>query len=186
LKRGLGISQLDAQLGSTLNTIGRLQSELMITEMKLKVRLELGVNKEHPELRQYQLEINELKKQISNFFTSDKVGLQNKDSSGFLPLKMIPDLEFNLRELERERTAQQEIFKVVIKEYELAKIESSKEQSGVEVIEYADAPERKDGPRRGLILVSTFVLSILVGVFAALAKDYLFKLRRRQRVKFSN
>jgi hypothetical protein len=63
------------------------------------------------------------------------------------------------------------IYKVLAKENELAKIENSKDQEMIEVIEWAHIPERKSKPHRSIICIVSTLSGFLLACFIVLIKD---------------
>jgi|GEM_PF-6480793 len=173
------ILSIDSQAKATIDAASKLQAEIMVNRVKLKVKMELGVHENHPEVKALKLEIEALEKQVKQIEEGGLITesfLQVSDRSKgltYVPLDKIPSLKLDMERLLREKAVQQEIYKVLSKENELAKIESSKDQEIIEVIEWAHIPEKKTKPRRSIICIATTLTSFLLACFFVLIRDAL-------------
>ena len=59
----------------------------------------------------------------------------------------------------REFKYQEALFDIFVKQYELAKVDESREGALIQVVDAAQPPELKAGPKRGLIAVADIVPS---------------------------
>jgi tyrosine-protein kinase Etk/Wzc len=171
------ILAMDSQAKATIDAASQLQAEIMVNRVKLKVKLELGIHENHPEVKALRLEIEALEKQVKQVEEGGLVMdsfLNEKDRAKgltYVPLQKIPALKLDMERLFREKTVQQEIYKVLAKENELAKIEASKDQEMIEVIEWAHVPERKSKPRRSIICIVSTLSGFLLACFLVLIRD---------------
>jgi tyrosine-protein kinase Etk/Wzc len=171
------ILAIDSQAKATIDAASALQAEIIVNRVKLKVKLELGTNENHPEIKALQLEIDALEKQVKQIEEGGlilKQGLQEKDHSKgltYIPLKKIPALKLDMERLFREKAVQQEVYKVLAKENELAKIEASKDQEIIEVIEWSHTPEKKSKPRRSIICIVATLSGFLLACFFVLIRE---------------
>jgi uncharacterized protein involved in exopolysaccharide biosynthesis len=79
------------------------------------------------------------------------LGLGNVPAAGLEYLRAAHELQY-----------QQALFDMLMKQYDAAKLDESKDAAIIQVVEPAFEPDRKSSPKRALILV----LSIFVGFFA--------------------
>jgi tyrosine-protein kinase Etk/Wzc len=171
------ILAIDSQAKATIDAASQLQAEIMVDRVKLKVKLELGIHENHPEVKALRLEIEALEKQVKQVEEGGLVMdsfLNEKDRARgltYVPLQKIPTLKLDMERLLREKIVQQEIYKVLAKENELAKIEASKDQEIIEVIEWAHVPERKSKPRRSIICIVSTLSGFLLACVFVLIKD---------------
>jgi uncharacterized protein involved in exopolysaccharide biosynthesis len=164
---------LESQADATISAASKVQSEILLNQIKLKVKLKMGVNENHPDIRLLRLENQAMEKQLSRIENGEMIldgetTEVNKGALTYVSLQNLPSLQLELARLKREHTIKQEIFKVLTKEYELAKMDSAKEQEYVEVIEHATIPEKKDKPRRSIICIVGTLSGFLLACFAVL------------------
>jgi uncharacterized protein involved in exopolysaccharide biosynthesis len=68
----------------------------------------------------------------------------------------------------RELKFQEELYELLVKQYEGSKIDEAQEAPVVQVIEPAILPERKSGPKRSLIVLGALLLGLFVGMLRVL------------------
>ncbi len=171
------VLSIDSQAKATIDAASQLQAEIIVNRVKLKVKTALGIHDRHPEIKALKLEIEALEKQVKQIEDGGLVSetfLNDADRSKgltYVPLQKIPSIKLDLERLIREKTIQQEIYKVLAKESELAKMEASKDQEIIEVIEWAHIPEKKFKPKRVQICITVTLAAFLLACFLVLARD---------------
>lgn len=81
----------------------------------------------------------------------------------------LPELAREFARLRLEQAVQVEIFKLLSREYELAKLQVEGHEPVFQVLEYAEVPDLRDGPSsRRRILIAAFLASLAGGIAAAL------------------
>ncbi len=93
-------------------------------------------------------------------------------------IQKLPDLGIGMARLYRDVKVQEQVFTLLMAQYEEAKIEEAKDVATVEVLDRAIPPERKSRPRRWVIVLLGFAGSLVLGVGYALATDYLRRVAR--------
>jgi uncharacterized protein involved in exopolysaccharide biosynthesis len=69
--------------------------------------------------------------------------------------------------IRRELSAQEEIYKQLKIQYELLKVEMASETPVLQVLEYAEVPDRKSGPSRGMLCIIVTFAGFFASVFLA-------------------
>jgi uncharacterized protein involved in exopolysaccharide biosynthesis len=121
---------------------------------------ELGLDKN-------KLEKENLEKNIANTFAA----IQNLEAEshrleqsvnreGFAG---IPAITLEINRIALELDAQRQVYTQLMVQYELLKVTMASEKSVFQVLEYAEAPEMKSGPSRGLICI---IVTLTAGFFA--------------------
>lgn len=81
----------------------------------------------------------------------------------------LPELAREFARLRLEQAVQIEIFKLLSREYELAKLQVEGHEPVFQVLEAAEVPDLRDGPSsRRRILIASFLASLAAGIAAAL------------------
>ena len=88
---------------------------------------------------------------------------------GQLPAQAeLPDLAQEFARLRLEQAVQVELFKLLSREYELAKLEVAGQERVFQVLEWAEVPDLRSGPSRRRILMFAFAAFLATGMVAAL------------------
>ena len=80
----------------------------------------------------------------------------------------LPELAQEFARLRLEQAVQIELFKLLSREYELAKLEAEGQEPIFQVLEWPEVPDLRDGPSRRRILMFGFFAFLAVGIVAAL------------------
>lgn len=86
-------------------------------------------------------------------------------------LSSLPTTGLELARLFREMRTQEQLYAMLIAQYEEARIDEVRDVVSVDVLDAPVPPERKVRPRRGIMVLSAFALSFAVGVAWALSRD---------------
>lgn len=79
-----------------------------------------------------------------------------------------PKLAMELARLEREVEIKSKVFLTLTQQYELARVEAKKDVPIVQVLDYAKPPEEKTAPNRKALVLTSFLLSSLMGIATVL------------------
>ncbi len=83
-----------------------------------------------------------------------------------------PELAAELARLEREVEIKSRVFLTLTQQYEIARVETKKDVPIVQVLDYAKPPDEKAGPNRKLLLLTSFLLSSLLGIAIVLSVEF--------------
>jgi len=153
-KTGFTSGALRSEPKATAETFAGLQAQLMASTIKLST-LRQTLNDSAPEIQQLQAAIGGLQRQLA--------ALEQPQSKNDGPDYVSAYREFKYQEV---------LFDIFARQYELARLDESRESSIIQVLDLATPPDRRSKPARSAI-------ALLVGValeFAAVA----FFLSRRQ------
>jgi uncharacterized protein involved in exopolysaccharide biosynthesis len=155
-----GIISVETMATEQIGTVAKVRSELIMKEMEIKTYQDT-TKVEDPALRRLKLERDNLSKLLGElekgFSTYQNVMPSQKD---------LPRLAIEFSTLQRDYLVQGEIYKLLVQQYELTKLSLSGEDPIIQVLELAEAPDKKSGPSRGMICVVAtmggFFLSVLL------------------------
>jgi uncharacterized protein involved in exopolysaccharide biosynthesis len=85
----------------------------------------------------------------------------------------VPGAGLDYLRAEHEVKYRQAMFDLLMKQYDAAKLDESREAAIIQVIEPAIEPDRRSSPPRGFILLLSIVLGLLCGCIAALVQWWL-------------
>lgn len=148
---GFNVGALRAEPKAAAEAYARLKAE--ITSAEIRLRMLRGVLAETaPDVQQQVAGLNEMRAQLARMEkAADTVVGQD------------------YVEKYREFRYREALFELFAKQYELARIDESREGALIQVVDEATLPEYRSGPKRGLIAVlATFVSLLLIGAFILL------------------
>ncbi len=150
-----GFSQgaLKAEPKAAAEGYARLRAEATAAEVRLQSMRRMLAD-EAPELRQQQATLAALRDQLARVEKRDTAG----NDSGYVGKY-------------REFKYQETLFELFARQYELARVDESREGSLIQVVDAATPPERKSGPKRAFIaLAAALIAGLLLAAFT-IARD---------------
>jgi uncharacterized protein involved in exopolysaccharide biosynthesis len=120
-------------------------------------------------LRNFATEANPGLARISAELAAMHTQLQKLQSGGARLIKSSPTGEDAVAAL-RTLETQQALMQVMLKQYEMAKIDEAKEGPLVQEIQSATPSQHRSGPKRALIIVASALLGFIFGSIAAVAR----------------
>jgi uncharacterized protein involved in exopolysaccharide biosynthesis len=153
---GINSSVLKSSPSSAVEAVARLKAGISVQEVKLgSMRNYLTENA--PEFKQALNELGSLRTQLAK---AEKEEPASKDASDYVSRY-------------REFKYQEAMFELFAKQFELAKVDESREGAVIQVLDVAQPPERKAKPKKALIAIITtlaagFLLLLFVFIRSAL------------------
>jgi tyrosine-protein kinase Etk/Wzc len=158
---GVSGSALKSNPASAVATVAGLQAGVTAQEVKLGA-MRGYLAETAPEFKQALSELANLKAQLAR---------QEKDTPAKSNITVQGDYVSKYREFKYNET----LFELFAKQFEIAKVDESREGAVIQVLDAAQPPERKSKPKKAVIaiistLVSGFALLLLVFISQALNK----------------
>jgi len=169
---------LDIEIESAIAAIAELKSQIILLEVK-KGALTSSSQRGNPYLHDINKELRELRKQLSKI----EMGSKTQDKTGFgagwsIPFAELPELSLEYARLLRDVKVREAIFELLTQQYEQAKIMELKDTPTVQFLDRASPPEKKSFPRRALIVLFAFFLSIIFFIPFAFILEYLSDVKK--------
>lgn len=153
---GINSSVLKSSPASAVEAVARLKAGISVQEVKLGA-MRNYLTENSPEFKQALSELGSLKAQLAK---AEKEEPADKGASDYVSRY-------------REFKYQETMFELFAKQFELAKVDESREGAVIQVLDTAEPPERKAKPKKALIaviatLASGFALLLFVFVRSAI------------------
>lgn len=153
---GINSSVLKSSPASAVEAVARLKAGISVQEVKLGA-MRNYLTENSPEFKQALSELGSLKAQLAK---AEKEEPADKGASDYVSRY-------------REFKYQETMFELFAKQFELAKVDESREGAVIQVLDVAQPPERKGKPKKALIaiiatLASGFALLLFVFVRSAI------------------
>ena len=153
---GINSSVLKTSPASAVEAVARLKAGISVQEVKLGT-MRNYLTESSPDFKQALSELASLKTQLAK---AEKEEPASKDASDYVARY-------------REFKYQETMFELFAKQFELAKVDESREGAVIQVLDVAEPPERKAKPKKAMIaviatLASGFALLLFVFIRSAL------------------
>lgn len=145
-KTGLSASALKVSPGASVTALAQLQAQITAQEVKL-AGMRGYLTESSPLFKQAQNELFALRSEAGKFAAPSQ-GLQDGDA----------DYIARYRDFKYQET----LFELYAKQFELAKLDESREGAVIQVVDVAQPPERKSKPKKGLIAIFATLASSAV------------------------
>jgi len=175
---------LEEQARVTIEGAARIKGEIIVAQTELEVFKKFGTERNSEAVR-LKSRIAELTRQLEKIeegnthtgVLKNAVAVDRTESNFYIPFNELPALGMQLVRLTREAKIQEEVFKLVTSQYELAKIEEARDINTIQTLDPAVPPDRKSGPNRALIVVLAAACGLFAGVLAAFYREFMEHLR---------
>jgi uncharacterized protein involved in exopolysaccharide biosynthesis len=168
-----GMIQLDSQARALIESAAQLRAQITAKEVQLQ-GMRTYATSENADVVQSQQELDSMRAQLA------KLGGNADDTSGglILPRGQVPQVGIEYVRKLRDVKYYETIFEILARQFELAKLDEAKEGALIQVVDPAIVPDYKSFPKRGLITILAAVAGLFIGVFVALFKEGMERLRQ--------
>ncbi|MBI4535615.1 MAG: hypothetical protein HY708_05000 [Ignavibacteriae bacterium] len=177
-----GIIALPEQTEASIKAAAEITAQLAMREIQAGV-LRRTQAKDHPSVLAAQIEIDQLRRQISQLKYGD--GSSDREMKVFVPFARVPDLGGEYIRRYREVEIQYKILQFITPLYEQAKVEERRNTPSVVVLDSATPAERKAKPKVSLYTLMGFVISLLIAFFIVFAREGLRRLKNSDPARFN-
>ncbi len=167
-----GLVAPDAQAKAMIDSLAVLRGQVEAKQVQVQA------------LRSYSTEQNpavQLAEQELSTLQAEEARMEKSGhSQGFssMGLEDVPSAGLEYLRAQHELVYRQTIYDLLIKQYDAARIDQSKEAAIIQVVEPAREPDRKSSPRRGLILLAAMLLGLFGSAFYVLTDRALARARQ--------
>ena len=173
-----GILEPQTQTAALIGNAAQVKAQLTALDVEIGVAQSLlsSSSGEVTELleRKNQLEktYNSLIETSINGSTNSADLFTNETLDVFPALEEMPSLAAEYLRLFREATVQQEIYKVLLPQYEQQKMMVMESNSGLELIDAPNLPTYKEKPKRAFIVIAGFFFGLFAAFFSVSFADF--------------
>ncbi len=176
---------LDPQIQgkAMLDAASALQGQLIAAETELS-GLQQIYGSENYRVRAAAAKVGELRAKLRTFSGAQSTDASKGSNGELYPsLEQLPLLGNTYYELSRQAKIEEALYEVLIKQYELAKVEEAKELPSIKVLDEPVVPERKAFPPRLLIIIGGTILAFVCGAAWLFARQVWLMLEDNDPVK---
>ena len=164
-----GVISVDAESRASVETIGRLKAKISAKEIELS-SMTAFVTTSNPNWKRVEQELVSLREELSRL---ENGRIDVIDGSQAQPAGKTDGLESI--KLLRDVKYYQMLYELLAKQYEIARLDESKDSSIIQVLDPAVEPERKSKPLRSLIVMGSAAAAFFAAVGLAFLLEALHK-----------
>jgi uncharacterized protein involved in exopolysaccharide biosynthesis len=154
-----GVVSVDADSRAILESAAKIRAQISAKEIQLNA-MRAFVTSDNQAFKQAQEELRSLKDEAYRLGNGQG---ENESSSrvdnkadGLQNIKLLRDVKYY-----------QMLYELLAKQYEIARLDESKDSSLIQVLDVAQEPEQKAKPKRVLIVLMTSIFGLLFGIGTA-------------------
>ena len=153
-----GVIALDKQAEALIGGAAQLRGLIAEREVQLKV-LRSGATEQNPDVMRLGAELRALRSELARMESSQS---GNPGSAVDMPVGKLPEVAIDYVRARRELKLQETLLEGMIRQYEMAKLDEAKEGPVLQQVDAALPPDYKSKPARGMIVVASTVLALLL------------------------
>ena len=144
-----GIISISDQMKTAVEKAADMKAAIMAKEVELEVKKRV-LSIKSPEVESLESELVILRSKFNEFYS------ETSSEKLFLNFDKIPDMEKEYLQLKRKAEYYTKLLEYLGPQYEQAKIEEARDVPTVQVLDKAVRPERRDKPKRKIIVFMNF------------------------------
>lgn len=171
LRRGMeagGLVSVDAQSRTAVETVARLRGLISAKEVQLGAMRAYATGS-HPDVRRAEQELASLRQELVRLESGSGAGPGAEKAAGSQGGPPASGME-TLR-LVREMKYQEVMFEQLTKQFELARLDESRDAPLIQVVDKAVAPEKRTRPKRTSMVLAAAAVALMAAVLSAFARD---------------
>jgi tyrosine-protein kinase Etk/Wzc len=163
---------LEEEMKSAIEIIAKLKGEQVIREIQKGAWA--GADYENnPYIQNLNQQIEAIEKQLSAIEFGNKNKNRREFGAGFsVPLIQLPELAIKLARLTRDFKVQEAIYELLTQSFEQAKLMELRDTPTVQILDQASPPEKKSWPKRIMIIMFAFFLSLAFSILLVIILEY--------------
>jgi tyrosine-protein kinase Etk/Wzc len=161
-----GMIQIGSQDSAMIQSAARLRAQIDSKEVEIKGMREYDTE-QNPDLKQTRQELASLEGQLS------AIDVNNQSRSGDLaaPKGSVTQASLDYIRALREMKYRESIYELLMRQYEMARVDEAKQGAVVQVVDPGSIPDRPSSPHRALILLGGLVVALPLSLFLAWTID---------------
>lgn len=165
------IVAMNTQAEGAVKALAELKAQIIAREVQLGAMREYAT-KANPDVMRIEDELREFRLQLKGLAIGSK-NPGSDDSGAIITLSEAPTAGLGYARLKRDAIIQEKVFELLTQQYELAKIEETKDDITFQIIDPAIPPEKRIKPKRTLNVMIAGVASLFLGIFVVFFLEYL-------------
>ena len=165
-----GVIRIDEQAKAVMEGIAQLRALIAEREIQIRV-MKTYATSHNPDIQRTEEELKGLREQVSKLEKTDGSG--NPDV--ILSTDRMPSIGTAYIRKLREFKYNEALYEILLKQYELARLDEAKDAPIIQVIEKAIPPEKRIKPKRSQMVMIAMVAGFFISVLAAFLMEFIEK-----------
>ena len=163
-----GLVAMDPQVAAMVSSIANLRAQVAAKEVELS-SLRTFASANNPNLRRAESELAALRSELEKL---EQEQASTDGDTSMISLRDAPQLGLEYRRRVRDVQYATTLFELMLRQFEGAKIDESREAMVIQILDLATPPDYKFKPKKGLIVLFATLLGLCFGTLWALFAHY--------------
>lgn len=167
LKKGLdtrGVISVAGESQAIVMTVASLRAQISAKEIQLN-SMRAFMTEANPDFRRVEEELVSLRAELARLENGRPDGVSGgAGPKGLENIRILRDVKYY-----------QMLYELLAKQYELARLDEARDVSMIQVLDPAVEPEKRTRPKRVLLVLITFAISMVLGLVCVLLRDAMSK-----------
>ena len=168
--------ELDVQSAAIIEAIGKLKGELIAKEVELSTLLSYATS-QNPHVGIVKAERDGLRQKLMELQRGTSKSITGGSGDVFIPTSMLPALALKYARLFRDAKIQQTLYKLLVEQFEMARVQEATDTPTVQVLDEAEVPIERIRPKRRQMVTLWTLTAAFGAVFYILSLDFIGRLR---------
>ena len=161
-----GLISPEGQITLSVSAAAALRAQITAKEVELTARRSFATEN-NPELKRTQEELNGLRLEMAKLERNASAG----KGDALVPFGKAPGVGLEYIRRFRDVKYFETLFEILAKQYEIARIDESKDAPVIQILESAVKPERRSSPKRSLVAIAGFGVATVVAFASAIVYE---------------
>jgi uncharacterized protein involved in exopolysaccharide biosynthesis len=161
-EQSTGVFQVDSQAKALIESAATLRGQAVAKEVQIQAMRSFATE-DNPELILAKRQLAALQSQL------DKLAGQDSGSEFIVPKSKVPEAGMEYLRKLRDVKYNEAIFELIAKQFEMAKLDEARQGAIIQVVDPAVVPDKRNSPKRLLIVLIATLVGFLFATFAAFA-----------------
>ena len=164
-----GVLQAEAQAKAVIENIALLRAQIAAKEVELRV-LKTYTTQNNPDLYKAEEGLKAMRAELAKLETKGGGG-----HNPLMPIGRMPSVGTEYLRKLRELKFNETLYELLLKQYELAKLDESRDATVIQVVDKAEPPEKRYKPKRRQMVMIAAISALFVSIFAAFLMEFMEK-----------
>ncbi len=173
-----GITIVDGQGKAMIEASAMIRGQITLKEVQI-ASMQGYATEKNPEIIRLRQEVASLAGQLAKLEGDVSVKQVDKSSNsnqveGFKSLSLLKEVKYS-----------EMLYELMLKQYELARIDEAKEGGAIQLIDVAVVPDKRTGPKRGIVALLGFVVGFVFVLIYLVCGEWIDRISQAQSTKES-
>jgi uncharacterized protein involved in exopolysaccharide biosynthesis len=162
-----GAIKMDDQARAVIQGLAQVRAQIAAKEVQLRV-MKTYATVNNPDAQRLEEEVRGLREQMGRL---EAKGGHNPDA--LMPTNRMPQVGTDYLRRMRELKFNEALYEILLKQFEVAKLDEARDATVIQVIEQAVQPEKKFKPKRTQMVLIAFVVGLFISIFGAFFLEFI-------------